>query len=200
MTEAQTLTVRLRATPTYHYLTAHLRCNEIEKAATSHACVCYTTRSWNKKEKTTEPATEIYSRPAQLSPGRTGGGRPNGRREASRPLSPSSRRTRPCPDLQFPWRAGVACYSQRRPDRGRAGTARLVMRPPTRRSAHPYRCMYAHITRRGTRGWVRRKVAVLGCGRALFSVSSPHSSSGFTRHTTTPAHYQTVAPRVGKNI
>ena len=38
------------------------------------------------------------------------------------------------------------------------------------------------------------KVAVLGCGRAVFSVSSPRSSSGFTRPSATLGHYETVAP------
>ena len=130
----------------------------------------------------TGPATEICNRPAQLSPGQTAGGvgMAGG---ASRPRSPPPRRPRPRPDLQL--------SAATRSDWG--GAAGSAMRPPARRGIHPCRCMYAHITERGTRRWGRRKVAVLGCGRAVFSVSSPRSSSGFTRHTATPARYQTVA-------
>ena len=128
-------------------------------------------------------------------PGRTGGGGGMAG-EASRPRSPPPRRPLPRPDLPLPWRAGFACFLPRCPDRGAGGggAAGPAMRPPTRRGVHPCWCMYAHITWRGTRGWGRRKLAVLGCGRAVFCVSSPRSSSGFTRHTATPAHHQTVAP------
>ena len=34
-----------------------------------------------------------------------------------------------------------------------AGTAGSAMRPPIRRGIHPFQCMYAHVTWRGTRGW-----------------------------------------------
>ena len=114
--------------------------------------------------------------------------------EASRPRSPPPRRPRPCPDLRFPWRAGVACFCPRRPDRGGVG-GRWASDAPTHPSRRtPCRCMYAQFTWRGTRGWGRRKVAVLGCGRGVFSVSSPRSSSRSTRLTATPARYQTLSP------
>ena len=142
------------------------------------------------------PATEIYNRPAQRSPGRTGRGGGGMAGEASRPRSPPPRRPRPRPDLQLTPLACGSCVLLPAAPRsgGGGGAAGPAMRPPTRRGVHLCRCMYAHITWRGTRGWGRRKVAVLGCGRAVVSVSSPRSSSGFTRHTATPAHYQTVAP------
>ena len=120
--------------------------------------------------------------------------------EARRPRSPPPRGPRPRPDLQLSRRAGVASFPPRRPIGVGVGAAGLAMRPPTRRGIHPCRFSYAHITWRGTRGWGRRTVAVMGCGRAVFSVSTSRSSSRFTRHTATPAHYQTVAPRVGRNI
>ena len=112
--------------------------------------------------------------PLSYHPGRPGaGGGMAG--ETNRPRSPPLRRHRPRPELQLPWRAGVAYFSPRRPDRGGVGAAGLMMRPPTRRSVHGCRCMYAHMTWRGTRGWRRRKVAVMGCGRAAIIVSSPRS-------------------------
>ena len=120
--------------------------------------------------------------------------------KASKPRSPPPRRRRPCPDSQLPWRAGVACFSQRRPARREEGRAAgPAIFPPTLCGVHPSRFMYAHITWRGTRGWDRRKVAVLGCGRCPFSVSSSRSSSVFTRHTATRAHYQTVALARGQD-
>ena len=82
--------------------------------------------------------------------------------EARRPWSPPPRRPRPRPDLQLPWRAGVACFSPQRPDRG-GGAAGPAMRPPTRRGVHPRRCVYAHITWRGTRGWGRRAPPGYSC-------------------------------------
>ena len=57
--------------------------------------------------------------------------------EASRPRSQPPRRPRPRPDLQLPWRAGVAFLSAQRPDRGGLGAAGSAMRPPTRRGVHP---------------------------------------------------------------
>ena len=113
---------------------------------------------------------------------------------ASTPRSPPPWRPRPRPDVQLIWRAGVPCFFPRRPDRGGVGATGPAMRPLTRRGVYPCRCMHTHITWRGTRTWGRRKVAVLGCGRAASSVSRPRSSSGFTRQTARPAHYQTVAP------
>ena len=82
-------------------------------------------------------------------------------REASRPWSPPPWQPRRCPNLQLPWRAGVACFSTPSYGEGGGGAAEPAMCPPTRRGVHPCRCMYAHVTWRGTREWGRSNVPVL---------------------------------------
>ena len=143
----------------------------------------------------TGPETEIFSRPVQLSPGRTGGGAAEwlGKRVGHDHRLPGD--PDPVPTSNSPGARAVCSFPRgAQIGRGGGGAAGPAMRPPTRRGVHPCRYMHAHVTWRGTRGWGRRKVVVLGCGRAVFSVSSPRSSSGFARHTATLAHYQTVTP------
>ena len=108
--------------------------------------------------------------------GREGGGAIAG--EASRPRRRLPGDPHPSPTSKSPGARQLRTFPP--PPRLGRGAAALAMRPPTRRGLHPCRCPYAHIKRRRTRGRDRRELAVLGCRRAVVSVSSPcSSSSGF---------------------
>ena len=106
----------------------------------------------------------IYSQPAQLSHGRTGGRRRNGRgiewaAVVACPATPTPSR----PPTSLARRRCALFPAAPRSEGG--GGAEPAMRPPTRHGVHPCRFLYVHITWRGTRGCGRRKVAVVGCGQ-----------------------------------